>query len=151
MAKRFATMFFIMIGVVVFLLSAFLLVLFLAPGMPVFGIKYITINTHGVNTGKVRIIDTFQRKYGNTTFSGSIVVNSQEVPVIVEFAASGQDYFYQYYDNYSGITTSTIQDPSIEITRDAQGNAVFNVSSYETYVFQNANSSRYIKLFILCH
>jgi len=148
MAKRFATMFFIMIGVVVFLLSAFLMVLFLAPGVQIFGIKYISVNTHGVNTGKVRIVDKFQELYGTSAFSGSVVINSDEVPVIVEFSESGQDYYYQYYDNYSGITNSTFDDPSISIVRDANGNAILTVNSFETFVFQNANSTRYLKLYV---
>ena len=148
MAKRFATMFFIMIGVVVFLLSAYILVLFLAPGASVFGIKYIMVNTHAVNTGKVRITETFRQKYGDTNFSGSIIVNSSEVPVIVEFTESGYEYYYQYYDNYSGITKSSIQDPSIVVERDNDGNAVFTVKSYESFIFQNGNSQRFIKLFI---
>ena len=148
MAKRFATMFFIMVGVVVFLLASFFMVLLIAPGFNIFGIKYIVINTHGLNTGKVRITDVFKQKYGNADFSGSVIINSTEVPVIIEFAEAGQDYYYQYYDNYSGITKSTFDDPSILVERDAKGNAVLTVKSFESFLFQNANSTRFIKLFI---
>ena len=148
MAKRFASMFFIMVGVVVFLLASFFMVLLIAPGFNIFGIKYIVINTHGLNTGKVKITDVFKQKYGNGDFSGSVIVNSTEVPVIVEFAEAGQDYYYQYYDNYSGITKSTFDDPSILVERDENGNAVLTVKSFESFIFQNANSTRYIKLFI---
>lgn len=148
MAKRFATMFFIMIGVVIFLLSAFLLVLFLAPGFSLFGIKYITINTHGINTGKVKIIGAFNQIYGNDAFSGSIIINSNEVPVYVDFAAAGQDYYYEYYDNYSGITKSTIEDPKLLVERNENGDAVLTVQSFETFAFENANSSRYVKVYI---
>lgn len=148
MAKRFATMFFIMIGVVIFLLSAFLLVLFLAPGVSVFGIKYISINTHGVNTGKIKITSTFNQKYGNTNFSGTVIINSSEVPVYVDFAEAGRDYYYEYYDNYSGITKSTFEDPSIIVERNDNGDAVLTVKSFETFAFENANSKRYVKVYI---
>lgn len=148
MAKRFATMFFIMIGVVIFLISAFLLVLFISPGARIFGIKYIMINTHAVKTGKVSIDDTFALKYGDRYFSGSIIVNSDEVPVNVQFTSSGTSFYYEYYDNYNGITSSEMQDPSLSVERDDQGNAVFTVNSFKTFVYKTSSSKRYLKLYI---
>lgn len=148
MSKRFATIFFIMIGVVIFLLSAFLLVLLLAPGVSIFGIKYITLGTHKINTGKVLIENELAAIYGDGSFSKSLIINSSEVPVFVEFADAGTGYYYQYYDNFSGITKSSFTDPSIILEKDENGNAVLTVKSFDTFIFQNANSERFLKVFI---
>ncbi len=136
MAKRFATVFFIMIGVVVFLLSAYLMVLFLVPGAQIFGLKYITTDTHVVKEGGIL-----------STAPKTITINSSEVPVFVEFAENDQRYRYEYYDNYSGVTKSTIQDPSVDVDY-VDGDVVFTINSFESYLFQNNNSNRFFKILI---
>lgn len=148
MAKRFATMFFIMIGVVIFLLSTFLLVLLLIPGVSIFGIKYITLGTHVKNSGKVLIDNELASIYGTGNFSKSLIINSSEVPVYIEFADAGTGYYYQYYDNYSGITKSSFDDPSIKIEKNENGDVVLTVNSFESFIFENANSQRFLKVYI---
>ena len=56
MAKRFTPVFFITLAIAVLCVAIFTLVLFMAPGMSVFGLKYISVNTHVVNQ-KFKISD----------------------------------------------------------------------------------------------
>lgn len=142
MAKRFASIFFITLGVALACVAVFVLVLFMAPGLSIFGIKYIAKGTHVLNETCV-----IAEKMDGGNFSGSIRLEVDDVPVQVVFS---QRYAYQveYYDNYNGLTTSKFDDPSIEFSKDADGTAVIKVTSFKKFVYENPNSNRYIKLLI---
>ena len=142
MAKRFAGIFFITLGVALACVATFVLVLFLAPGFSVFGLKYIAKGTHVVNENCV-----IAEKMEGGNFSGSIRVEVDDIPVQVVFT---QRFSYQveYYDNFNGLTNTKIDDPSIAFSKDPDGTAVIKVTSFRKFVYENANSTRYIKLLI---
>lgn len=147
MAKRFAMVFFITLAVAVLCVASFVLVLFMAPGMTVFGLKYIQTGTHVVSKHFQITTALEEAGYPNGEFSGSIRVEVDDIPVQVVFTL-GWNYEVVYYDNYSGLTLSKIQDPSITCTRDDDGTAVLKVTSFKTFIYENGNSTRYIKLLI---
>jgi hypothetical protein len=142
MGKRLAIVSFITLGVTLSVVFIFALVLFLAPGLSVFGIKYIAKSTHVMS-------DTYiiSEEMKDGSFSGSIRIEVDEVPVSVVFT---QKYIYQleYYDNYNGLTTSKIDDPSIEFSKDGDGTAVVKVTSFKKFIYENGNSTRYVRLLI---
>lgn len=142
MAKRFANVFFITLGIALTCVIAFCLVLFLAPGLSVFGVKYIAKGTHIINENVV-----IGEKLDGGTFSGSIKLEVDEIPVYVVFS---QKFTYQlhYYDNYNGLTTSKFDDPSITYSKEADGTAVIKVESFKKFIYENNNSSRYVRLYI---
>ena len=142
MAKRFAGIFFITLGVAIACVITFVMVLLLAPGFSVFGLKYIAKGTHVVNETCV-----IAEKMDGGNFSGSIRVEVEDVPIQVVFS---QRFSYQleYYDNFNGLTNSKIDDPSIEFSKDADGTAVIKITSFKKFVYENQNSSRYLKLLI---
>lgn len=142
MAKRFASIFFITLGVALACVTVFVLVLFLAPGLSIFGIKYIARGTHVINETCL-IAD----KMEGGDFSGSIRLEVEDVPVQVVFS---QRFVYQveYYDNYNGLTRSKFDDPSIDFEKEADGTAVIKITSFKKFIYENANSNRYIKLII---
>ena len=53
MSKRFATIFFITVATIMILAVVFFMVLFLAPGVTVFGIRYIGQDLHKYESGKI--------------------------------------------------------------------------------------------------
>ena len=114
--------------------------MFLAPGFSVFGVKYIASGTHKINENYV-----LTEKLDGGTFSGSIRIESDYVPVVVEFS---QKYTYEveYYDNYNGLTTSKFDDPTIQFAKDADGTAVIKVTSFKKFIYENNNSVRQLKL-----
>lgn len=142
MGKRLASVFLITLGVALAGVVIFTLVLFMAPGLSIFGVKYIATGTHVVNESCV-----LSDKLDGGTFSGSIRIEAEELPIYVVFS---QKFTYQveYYDNYNGITNSSFDDPSIQFLKDANGTAVIKVNSFKKFVFENRNSSRYLKLYI---
>lgn len=147
MAKRFATVFFITLAVAVLCVASFVLVLIMAPGMTVFGLKYIQTGTHVVS-GSFKITEALEKKgYPLGEFSGSIRVEIEDVPVEVIFTL-GHDYEVYYYDNYCGFTLSKIQDPSLECSLDDDGTAVLKVTSFKPFIYENGNSNRCLKLLI---
>ena len=142
MAKRFALIFFVTLGIVLGCASLFALVLFMAPGLSIFGIKYIAKGTHVINETCV-----IAEKMDGGNFSGSIRVEVDDIPVHVVFS-SRFAYQVEYYDNYNGLTNSNFDDPSIDFEKDADGTAVIKITSFKKFVFENPNSTRYIKLLI---
>lgn len=140
MAKRFAISCFIVLGVCIFLIAGMTLVMFLAPGFSVFGIKYIASNTHVINKKY-----TLVQEIGS--FSGSIIVETHEIPVKVYFTEEW-DYRIEYYDNFNGITSSKIEDPSITISRAADGSAKISIKEYRRFLYESSSSQRYLKIFV---
>lgn len=142
MAKRFTGIFLISLGVALACVCVFVMVLLMAPGLSVFGLKYIAKGTHVVDETYVL---AEQLEGGN--FSGTIRIEVDEVPIYVEFS---QRYTYQveYYDNYNGFTTSNFDDPSIKFSKEPDGTAVISVTSFKKFVYENSNSSRHIKLIV---
>lgn len=142
MGKRLANVLLITLGVALSGVFIFTLVLFLAPGLSVFGVKYIASGTHVINDSYI-----LTEKMADGTFSGSIRIETDQVPISVVFS---QKYTYQvdYYDNYNGLTTSKFDDPSIEFSKDKDGTAVIKVKSFKKFIYENSNSNRYIRLLI---
>ena len=142
MGKRLANVLLISLGIAISGVFVFTLVLFLAPGLSVFGIKYIASGTHVINDSYI-----LTEEMPGGTFSGSIRIETDNVPIYVVFS---QKYTYQvdYYDNYNGLTTSKFDDPSIEFSKDNDGTAVVKVKSFKKFIYENHNSNRYIRLLI---
>ena len=144
MTKRFTVIFFIVLGIIALLMTGFVLVLFLAPGFSAFGVRYIALNTRNYDSGEIRLIDEVG------AFTGDIEINAKEVPIYVYFTQAnggGNAYKVRYYENFSGFTKSKIEDPSIEITK-RNGVVVININEYEKFIFQNANTKKFVNLYI---
>ena len=145
MSKRLAIVFFVVIGFCIFLVAGFCLTLFLAPGFSAFGVKYIRSDIHLVNTGKYYLSDT--KVMNGDQHLGNIIVETSEVPVNVIYTED-HEYAFEYYDNYSGFTTSKFDDPSLSITKDEEGNIVFKVTEYKKFVYESSSSKRYFNIYV---
>lgn len=146
MAKRMMVISLIVLGIAVFLVAGFFLVLFLAPGFQAFGLMYVTKGARMYNSGEVRILDEME-KLGYDSFSGSITLEVDECPVYVEFSQK-YDYIVEYHEDFSGLTKTNIDYPSLKIERDNLGGAVIKITGFKKWVFENANTKRYVKLLI---
>lgn len=141
MAKRLLSIFFITLGIALACVVVFVLVLFLAPGLSIFGIKYIASGTHVVSESY-----SIYEKIGD--FNYSVRIETDEIPVYVVMSATSYSYDIEYYDNYNGLTNSNFDDPTIEYSKEADGTAVIKINSFKKFVYENRNSSRYVKLII---
>ena len=146
MAKRLPVIFFIVIGIIIFLIAGFCLTLFLAPGLSVFGLKYIRSNVHEVATGMYPVSNT-QAFVGSEPFQGNLIVETDEVPINIIYS-QGREYIFQYYDNFDGFTTSKIEDPTITISKTANGEAYIKTTEYKKFVYESSSSERYLNIYI---
>lgn len=140
MSNRFATIALTILASIIGASILFVVSLFLFPGVSLFGVKYIALNTHAGTTNKFSIQD----RVGNFT---GIVLNTYEVPVYVIFS---EEYSYEmeYVDNFNGLTSSKIDNPSYKIEKDDMGNAVISISEFHTFIYESNTSQRYIKLYV---
>lgn len=146
MSKRLATVFFVVIGSIIFLIAGFCLMLFLAPGFSVFGLKYIRPDVHLVSTGgKIKINDT--KAFAGDDFKGNIIVNAREIPINIIYSED-HEYFVEYYDNYAGFTTSKFDDPTLSISKDSDGNCVISVQEFKKFIYESSSSVRYLNVYV---
>lgn len=140
MSKRFATIFFISVATIIILLVVFFLILFLAPGVSIFGLRYIGTGLHTCKTGKINL---YQEYGGN--YQG-IEITAYEVPVNIKFT---EERYYQveYFDEYAGLTTTKIDDPSMK-TSFTGGIVHINISEFHKFLWQTSTSDRYINLYV---
>ena len=145
MSKRLATVFFVVIGSIIFLIAGFCLMLFLAPGFSVFGIKYIRPDVHVQNSGKVEINTT--KAFAGDDFKGNVIINAREIPINIIYSED-HAYFVEYYDNYAGFTTSKFDDPSVTVSKDEDGNCVISVQEYKKFIYESGSSNRYLNVYV---
>ena len=160
MSKRFATTCFIVLACVLIACFAFIIALFMLPGVSIFGLKYIGKGTHGgdniaqnnfengVEKSPVYLsVQKLENGEEIGEFSG-IILNCYEIPVKVCFSKYAGHWKIKYEDNYNGITNSKIKDPSVTYQKDDAGNVVINVSEYHTFLYESAVSSRCLELYL---
>ena len=145
MSKRLAVVFFVVIGSIIFLAASFCLMLFLAPGFAVFGVKYIRPDVHLQQTGKIAINET--KAFAGDDFKGNIIVNAREIPINIIYSED-HEYFIEYYDNYAGFTNSKFDDPTVFIEKDDDGNCVITVQEFKKFVYESSSSKRYLNVYV---
>lgn len=146
MSKRLSIVFFIVIASCILAVAGFCLMLFLAPGFSVFGIKYIRADLHEVSSGRIQISETkaFKSEGG---FNGNIVIESTEIPINIIFSEDF-DFYFSYHENYIGLTKSKFDDPSVSISRNANGDCVITTSEYQKFIYESSSSDRYLNVYI---
>ncbi len=147
MAKRLMVISLVAVAVAMFLVTCFFGVLLIAPGFRAFGVMYVLKGTRVTDSGKIDILDEMD-KLGYDRFTGSIVLETSEIPVFVEFTESMGHYIIEYHEDYSGFTKTDMDKPQMTISRDQKGSAVIKITSFESWMFKNANTERFIKLYI---
>lgn len=140
MAKRFAVTLLIVLASCVFICAGVVLVLFLAPGLSVFGLKYIARGTHNV-----QVDATIEELAGPVP--NSIIIEANEIPISVVYS-DGFNYRIEYRNNYQGFTTSSYDDPTIAVYKDEIGNLVIKVNEWKKFVYESSSSQRELKLHI---
>ncbi len=146
MSKRLAIVFFIVIASCIFAVAGFLLMLFLAPGFSAFGVKYIRADIHVVNTGKIQLSET--KAFKDTgDFNGNVIIETEEVPVNIIFSEDF-DFYFKYFDNYVGLTTSKFDDPSISITKNSNGDCIITTKEFKKFIYESSSSNRYLNVYI---
>lgn len=155
MTKRFFATLLIVLAVLIFLGAAFFLVLFLAPGFSVFGLKYIAADTRAVAVNKMSLTEYIVNRDANDEYtSTSQVYNSvtgikvESTEIAVNFILSqGWDFEVEYYDNYNGFTTTNIEYPSITV---GFANNIISIktSEFEKIIGEMANSKRYLNIYL---
>lgn len=139
MSKRFAAIFFISLASLIILFVFLFILLFLAPGVSLFGLKYIAHGTHTFSTGEVDLYDYFGSRYS------TIILNTYEVPVEVRFTGERQ-VIIEFYESYEGLTKSKIQDPSIDYSI-VDGQIVITTSEFHRAIYETSTSKRYFKIY----
>ena len=135
MSKRLTVISFIVIGVMIFAIASFCLVLFLAPGLSVFGVKYIRHDLHLLATGKVAVSKT-DAFYGISDYKLDFVIETSEVPVNIIYSQDIECYF-EYFDNFEGFTRSKIDEPTISISKDNKGRCVIKVQESKSFYLKH--------------
>ena len=147
MSKRFVATFFLVLASILIVCFIYVLLLFLLPGVSMFGLKYIGLGTHHKTTGKVILSEQLNSEGDKVGVFSGIILNNYEVPVNVIFSED-YTYYFEYEDNYNGITNSKITDPELSFSKDEMGNIVIDVNEYHTFLYETATSTRYINIYI---
>ena len=86
MSKRFVATFFLVLASILIVCFIYVLLLFLLPGVSMFGLKYIGLGTHHKTTGKVILSEQLNSEGDKVGVFSGIILNNYEVPVNVIFS-----------------------------------------------------------------
>lgn len=112
MVKKIVAWFFILVGVAALFFAGSALVLILAPGTEIFGIRYM-------NSG----MSEYTYKDNISHFTGDIYIETEAVPITVEYSVDASYYIY-YCQNFVGFTRSEHEKASLDanlITNEETG------------------------------
>lgn len=94
MVKKIVAWFFILLGAVALFFAGSALVLILAPGTSIFGVRYL-------NAG----MSEYKYEDNIASFNGNIYIEAEAVPMTIEYSVYGSYYIY-YCQNFVGFTKS---------------------------------------------
>ena len=131
----------IFLGVIMFTCCALVVIMMLAPGTEIFGIKYISA-----------AVGKYEEKVVNTFYNKDIYIYAYDVPIQVKFDQPG-DIGITYVQNYQGFTKSE-NYPSVELKNlDGEAydksldNAVaIHLNQYQEFVWSNSLKEHYFIL-----
>lgn len=119
------------IGVPLLLFFGTALVLFLAPGFEIFGIRYVAKS----------VVD-FKEEKILPSFNGDIYIDSFDVPVNIEYAAtSGVQVLFR--QEYVGFTRTKEKQPSLSVKIDKNGNAKISTIEIRKFIFASDITDSY--------
>ena len=116
MIKKIFVWFLILIGCGALFVAGSALVLMLAPGTEIFGIRYI-----GSGRGEF----SFEQNLAN--FDGNIYIETNEVPISINYSQYAS-YYISYHQNFNGFTNSKYKSSSVDYNIDEFGNLIVKVN-----------------------
>lgn len=153
MSKRFVTTLLIVLAAIIFIVAVYFLILFLAPGLSLLGLRYIAKDAR-VAAEKGSLIEYIVNKDDSDEYNSTddifynvkgIKIITSEIPVNI--ITQGWDYEFDYYDNYNGFTTSKIKYPSISIDYK-DGFIIISTEEFGKFIGEMYASERYLNVYI---
>lgn len=107
------------------------LVLFLAPGVKIFGIRYVSSGS-----SKCEVAEPLKN------FSGDVFVEAKNVPITINFTT---DYSFgvEFYQDFVGLTRSSQEKASLEIIYDESGNLHLTAKEMEKFIYAHEPDDKY--------
>ena len=129
--KKVAIWICIILATVIFLFVGLVVAMMLAPGMEIFGVKYVS-----AKVGKY-----YETR--NIALSGTdIVLNTHDVPVEIVFGGSGEVLTYR--QEFQGFTKSS-DTAGINVTVK-DGTTTIDIGEYKKFIWANGMTQFYLKL-----
>ena len=119
------------IGIPLLLFFGTALILFLAPGFELFGVRYVTKGI--VDFKETKIVDNFR---------GEIYINTYDVPVVVEYAPI-PNVQVTFRQEFVGFTTTKAKTPDLRVSIDDAGNAIISTVEIQKFIFASKLEDNY--------
>lgn len=129
-------------GIVILLVAPILflficvLVLFLAPGVRIFGIRYVANNT-SVCEKDEQLADPNGGK-----INGDIHIKTADVPITINYMPY-QTFTVKFHQVFVGLTKSKERVADLDIDFDENGNLYLTTTELTTWVYSNSSKSNY--------
>lgn len=132
----------IILGVILFAIFALVVIMMLAPGIEIFGIKYVS---GVVGKHEQTIIQTFTSK--------DIYINASKVPININFSGSQSPLGVEFVQYYQGFAKAKVV-PNVTLTNKdgqtfdpANDSAVYiNVTEYQKFIWARENIKFYLNV-----
>lgn len=132
MAKKILGVFIVIIFCGLLFVFGSALILFLAPGTEIFGIRYV-----GAGTSKVD-----EPLQNLTSFSGDIYIETYSVPITIKYSDYNTTSLY-FQQEFVGFTRTDSEKASVECAVDASGNLRIKTTELVPWVYAEKMTSDY--------
>lgn len=123
------------IGLVAFFFLAIAITMMLAPGLEIFGVKYVS-----AKVGKYKYTNDCKTVFS----SSSVTLNTGEVPITITFGEVGTTGL-TFVQNFQGYTKSA-DTAGVKITKNDNGTAVIDITEYKKFIWANSMQQFYLTL-----
>ncbi len=119
------------IGIPLLLFFGIALILFLAPGVEIFGVRYVA-----------RGIVDFKKEESVDNFNGDIYINSFDVPVELVYSAM-PGIHVSFRQEYVGFTRTKAKQPSLSFKVEHDGNINISTTEIQKFIFASELNDAY--------
>lgn len=127
------------IGITIAILIAFVflffiscvVIMFLAPGTEIFGVRYVSA-----------LVGNYEKDVSLETFSGDIYIDTEGVPITIDFT-NYYTYNVSFHQNFTGLTTTKISQANLDIVYKENGDLLLKTSEFVKFIYAQENFDAY--------
>lgn len=130
-SKRIGITIIILIAFVCLFFTSCAVIMFLAPGTEIFGVRYVSA-----------LVGNYEKDVSLETFHGDLYIDTEGVPITIDFT-NYYTYSVSFHQNFTGFTTSHMSQANLELDYKENGDLKIKTSEFVKFIYAKEDYDAY--------